>query len=233
MKTTCTLALMWCMLIDTPALGQDVLLTGCALGWGAGGRSSPGERLDLVGTVHLFESRYPADLAHNEYTIVLSGLISTGSVDVGNGLYATAFYWGQFVMYEDPSGNSTYDGNPPNGTVPSSFADGALLLSGVTDFFYVFDGTGTGTRAWAADLHVQSTVVPELLYPGNTVHLRGSYITDSQSLLPGYSLSTSLDLVLVPPWDPPPPLPPAPVWDCASTVGVESRPWGSIKRLYR
>lgn len=95
-----------------------------------------GGELKAVGIVSDFGP--PLDFldAHDpgkEYTFYLHGLISQGTVasgPPGTTFYVTEYTGGFFELYEDLSPESSFDPNPPNATVPSTYTDGTLLLSG-------------------------------------------------------------------------------------------------------
>jgi len=102
--------------------------------------SAAGSQLTVVGKIVLFCSPL-ADLvpsAGTEYTFVWSGLTSLGTVVTPLGgtstRYTTDYGPGQFFIYEDGTPDAPSAGamppNPPNALVPSSFADGTLILQG-------------------------------------------------------------------------------------------------------
>jgi len=107
--------------------------------WQAGAtptNAPAGGELKAVGIVSDFGP--PLDFldAHDpgkEYTFYLYGLISQGTVASGppsTTFYTTEYTGGFFELYEDLTPESSFAPNPPNGTVPSTFTDGTLLLSG-------------------------------------------------------------------------------------------------------
>jgi hypothetical protein len=104
---------------------------------GATPTNSPlGGELKAVGIVSDFgppldflDARDPG----KEYTFYLYGLISQGTVATGppsTTFYLTEYSGGFFELYEDLTPESSFAPNPPNATVPSSYTDGTLLLSG-------------------------------------------------------------------------------------------------------
>ena len=107
--------------------------------------SSPGSQLTVVGLITLFGPALPflnANDPSKEYTFVLSGLVSKGTLVTINGpttLYDTDYdstKAGTFAVYEGTPRNSPdtfaeWNTNPFGGVlVPSSHQDGTLILSG-------------------------------------------------------------------------------------------------------
>ena len=102
-----------------------------------------GNSLTGVGTVSAFGPPFAflnAADPTKEYTIYVYGLASLGTVTIGSpGLqfYTTNYAGGTIEIYEDLSPDHAYGVNPPNGTAPSTFSDGTLLLKGVFTRFLV------------------------------------------------------------------------------------------------
>ena len=112
--------------------------------------SNPGDTLVLVTRVTNMVAPQP-DFpyfpdAPNEYTLVVTGLISNG--EMVDGIMSTIIYnLGTLALYEDASMNSTWDEYPYVETPPSTFVDGSLWLFGdFTDFTMVlFRDLGMGS----------------------------------------------------------------------------------------
>jgi len=70
----------------------------------------------------------PLDFVTNEYTFYFQSTI----IDVQVEPVTTTYTYddADFLIYEDPSQNADYGTNPPNGTCPSTFTDGTLILQG-------------------------------------------------------------------------------------------------------
>lgn len=97
-----------------------------------------------VGTVSMFGGPLDflnATMPATEYTFVIGGLVSGGTVSVGppaTTFYQTLYSGGTIEIYGDPSPDAVFAPNPPNALVPSTFLDaGAPLLSGVFTRFVV------------------------------------------------------------------------------------------------
>jgi hypothetical protein len=95
-----------------------------------------------VGEVPVLFAPLVFNQAANEYTYVISGLLSVNRQIVGPFIIVD-YSAGNLSVYEDDRGTGTafdYGTNPPNATAPSTFNDGTLYLSGpVTNFRFVFN----------------------------------------------------------------------------------------------
>lgn len=95
-----------------------------------------GSILKAVGTVDVFGAPLEflnATMPGTEYTFVIDGLSSTGTTSVGppaTTIYTTFYTNGTFNLYQDPSPDRVFAPNPPNASVPSTFQDGGLILTG-------------------------------------------------------------------------------------------------------
>ena len=113
-----------CLLTGSSIANANGLLSGCGFGWGSGDPlPGLGETLDFVGVVSSADRDLSADLVANEYTLRITGLISTGPVNFGAGFYGVDFTGGTFEFWRDPNGNASFGTGPPNATVPSTFVD--------------------------------------------------------------------------------------------------------------
>ena len=95
-----------------------------------------------VGEVPVLYAPLVFNHAANQYTYVISGLVSIARQNVGS--YIIVDYSpGNLSVYEDDRTAGTafdYGVNPPNATAPSTFNDGTLYLSGpVTSFRFIFN----------------------------------------------------------------------------------------------
>lgn len=120
-----------------------------------------------------------------EYTFYMYGMISQGTVATGpptTTFYVTEYVGGFIEIYEDLSPESGFAPNPPNATVPSTYTDGTLLLSGFfTSFrtqsnnFTTFSvGNAEGVITWTGGsllnlwTNNQGTPCPGLFNGGTT-----------------------------------------------------------------
>lgn len=99
--------------------------------------SAPGSQLSAVGVINGFLGPLGAtnpNTPGTEYTYYLSGLTTAAGTTVTAGatlsVYKTVYTGGTIVIYEDSPRNAAFGINPPNATVPSTFIDGTLFLSG-------------------------------------------------------------------------------------------------------
>ena len=98
---------------------------------------TPGAQLTVVGKVLAFQSPLNGNNAADptrEFTFVFDQLTSTGTVDNG-ATWKVAYTGGRFRFFEDVSPDRAYGTNPPNGTAPSTFVDGVLVLEGTFSNF--------------------------------------------------------------------------------------------------
>jgi hypothetical protein len=191
--------------------------------------SAAGSQLTVVGIIDLFYAPLaflnPADPT-KEYTFVLSGLTSAGTVTVPSGpttFYTTDYNGGTFAIYEGSPENAPLAGamppSPPNATVPGNFADGTVILS----------GTLCGFRT-----EISRTVVgPNTIVNGSfrsNYHFTGGsqygIVGDAEALLSGL-------------WNVSSPLPtgysahPNGKFDSPPSTPALNSTWGILKSLYR
>jgi hypothetical protein len=122
--------------------------------------SAPGSQLSAVGVINGFlgpMSVYNPTNGATEYTYYVTGLTTAAGTTVTNGatlsVYQTVYTGGTIVVYQDSPRDAAFGINPPNGTVPSTFTDGTLLLSGTIPTFTV-----TVTRVKATGAFVNGSV---------------------------------------------------------------------------
>jgi hypothetical protein len=122
-------------------------------------KSAAGSQLSAVGVINGLLGPLSADdpnTAGTEYTYYLSGLTTAAgtSVTVGGSLsvYQTVYTGGTIVIYKGSPRNADFGTNPPNATVPSTFIDGALYLSGTIPSF-----TTTVTRLNSTGAYVNGS----------------------------------------------------------------------------
>jgi len=99
--------------------------------------SAPGDILHFVArvtSIDFYQSGFPYYPDLNEYTLVVTGLVSNGEM-VDGAETIIIYNLGALAIYEDPSFNSSWDEYPGFPDPPSTFTDGSLWLSGdFTDF---------------------------------------------------------------------------------------------------
>lgn len=166
-----------------------------AYGWQVGATPTDlpaGGEFKMVGIVSAFDVPF-ADLnaadPTREYTFLIHGLISTGTVALGPPsmtVYETTFTGGTFELYEDLSPESAFTPFPPN---EAAFIDGTLLLSGQFTSFVVqsnnFTAFQTGNIEGALDW-TGGTLLPRLQPQDCTGLLTGGMTWRPTVVLPGY-----------------------------------------------
>jgi hypothetical protein len=97
----------------------------------------------------------PFDLGAEELTGWITGLVSTGSLDLG-GLLRIDYTPARIDIYRDAARDHDFGTSPPNASVPESFTNGAACLSGsLTDFVLFFD-LATSTGAYQGNVVFES-----------------------------------------------------------------------------
>lgn len=178
--------------------------------------SAPGDIIHLVTRVvdvEFTDPLFPYYPDDNEYTLVVTGLVSNG--EMVNGVETMIVYnLGMVEIYEDPSFNSSWDEYPGFPDPPSTFMDGSLWLFGdFTDFlmliyrdfgFGSFEGHVTLTGGSAFEFFTEEgyTFGGTLVPPHNP------------DIPPGYDLSLDGKLLVEEP------------------VSTSESSWSSLKALY-
>jgi hypothetical protein len=221
MKKTSLLVVAAALLSAGVAQAQNALIDYQGYAWETGGfpPSNANDELKFVGVVDALDSRFGVNLATNEVTIYVYGLLSTGQVDIGGGVLSIAYNGGNIELYDDSTPDHDYGTSPPNATAPSTFVDGtAFLIGTLSDFFLFFDpSTGSGA------------------YEGNCSFTSGSGLSTLNQLnASGYTFGGVLDSAAsagnVPAgYD----LQVDGVIEVEVIVGVEEKSWGAVKGLYR
>lgn len=107
--------------------------------------SNPGDVLAGIGFIEGLGPEIDWDPSLVELTWVFYDLVSTGEMDLGNGMFYTAYLGGSLDIVADAYAGGGYTAGdysvePPNATAPATFADGEVYLHGdFTNFFVVFD----------------------------------------------------------------------------------------------
>ena len=216
--------------------------TGLLFQWGSNGfayetnytaatyNSAVGSQLTVVGVVTLwcapFNGLNPADPA-KEYTFVITGG-SNGTVTApiagGGTKYTTVYTGGTFSIYEGTPRNTPSPGampaSPPNATVPVTYMDGTLILSGPVDSLVTSInrlGSGQTTGSFRGKYQPASGSMLNLLCQSVGYGLlNGSWGVNPASLPTGYSAN------------------PTGKFDAPTCpTGAWPSTWGKIKSLYR
>lgn len=181
--------------------------------------SNPGDLLMILGIVDNLDPRFGVNLLLTEVTVVASGLVSAGQVDMGGGYLSVAYNGGSLNLYDDPSMDHDYGINPPNGTAPSSFSNGTLFLSGTFENFFLFFDTTTGTGAYEGYLTFTSgsglAALNQINAPGYTF---GGVLTSAAA---GGNVPTGYDLQV------------DGVIQVGPFVAVQPMSWGAVKEMFR
>jgi len=122
--------------------------------------SAPGSQLSAVGVINGFLgplSIFDPNTPGTEYTYYLTGLTTAAGTTITAGptlsVYRTVYTGGTIVIYQNSPRNAAFGTNPPNATVPSTFIDGSLFLSGIVPSFTV-----TVTRMTVGGAYVNGSV---------------------------------------------------------------------------
>lgn len=209
------------LLIGGSAMAQNALIDFQGYAWETGGfpASVADDVLSIVGVVDSLDARFGVNLAVDEVTLHVTGLVSAGQVDIGGGILSISYSGGTIDLYRDPARDHDYGIDPPNLTAPPSFTNGALFLGGTFSSFFLYFDPGSGSGA----------------YEGNCLFTSGSGLTTLNQLnASAYTFGGTLDANAsggsVPQgYD----LQVDGIVEVEVIVGVEPRTWGSVKEMYR
>jgi hypothetical protein len=189
--------------------------------WETGGflPSNPGDILNFVGVTDNVDAIFGVDLNTEELTIWVTDLVSTGQVAVGGGAYATNYVGGTIQVWADPAMNHDYGTFPPNGTAPSTFVDGTLLLGGTFDYFFLGYDSSTGSGAYEGSVTwTAGSALSTIMGIQNDGFTFGGVLNDaaaSGSVPDGYDLQ--VDGVI----------------EVNVVIAVKEKTWSGVKGLYR
>jgi hypothetical protein len=183
--------------------------------------SDPGDILSGVGYIESVGPELNWDLGVNQITWYMTDLISTGPIDLGNGMFYVVYTAGTLDIvadaYNDPGfTDADYGIEPPNATAPSTFTDGEVYLHGEFYNFYM---------TYHPTLHVGS-------YEGYVIWTGGTQLNDLIPDPQGYTIAGTVDPYAIPVPD---------GYDLESVgqvifdpiIPTEDSTWGQVKNLYR
>jgi len=162
-----------------------------------------------------FDLPFSSDFVTNEYTFVVTAEIASITP-----LAATTEYTyvnGALAIYEDPAKNGNYGVSPPNGTAPSTFQDGTLILVGAMtgmtrlDFNFGFPEP----TVIASVNFTGGSKLGELTAGGSNWTFHGGLSTNPLLGIP-FGYKRAWNTKCVPP----------------DTTPIEETTWGGIKALY-
>jgi hypothetical protein len=129
-----------------PAHGISIDYQGYAYESGGFPPSDSGDTLRIPLIVDAISADLGFNFATEELTGWVSGLVSSGTLDLGGGLQRIDYTPGRIDIFRDASRDHDFGIAPPNATVPATFTNGTACLTGrLTDFVLFIDGaTSTG-----------------------------------------------------------------------------------------
>jgi len=191
--------------------------------------SAAGSVLTIVGLVDYFCTPMSALVPGptKEYTIYITGLTSAGTAHIPVGtttFHETDYAGGTWEIHEGsppdaPKATTPMPINPPNATVPSTFQDGPIVLSGTFANFHTeitVQGANINGSFRADYVATGGTYFPQV--GGASALFQGNWCVTAPptGCVPvGYSAH------------------PDGKWDTPPSTAVERSTWGAIKQLYR
>jgi hypothetical protein len=189
--------------------------------WETGGLlpSNPGDVLQLVAAADTIATFFGVDLDMHEVTIWVGDLVSSGQTSVG-GFIAVTYASGPIELWLDPAKDHAFGTSPPNATVPGTFRNGTLFLSGHATSMFVLLDTMFGSGAFEATVEFDggSALATLLAHTGGALVQLGGVLDSSASgghPPAGYDFE-AFGLLDAIPGDP-----------------VTPATWGRVKALYR
>jgi hypothetical protein len=188
--------------------------------WEDGGflPSNPGDELNIVGNTDMIDAVFGVNLVNDEVTIWVTDLISTGAVDLG-GYYGITYVGGTIEVWQDPSQNHLFGTFPPNGTAPSTFVDGNLLLGGTLDSFVLYYVPGAASGSYDANVTwTAGSALSTVLGIQNDGFTFGGVLDEplaGPTIPDGYDLQVDGEVQV------------------KVIISVEDKTWSGVKGLYR
>lgn len=131
-------ALLGLLFLAAPAAALPLVLDYTGFAWTDPGILSP-DSFEAVGVVNGFSA--PVNDPDEVYTYHLSGLTLDSIIHHSGTIHTYTYGGGDLSIYRSTAPENrgySYGTNPSNGTVPSSFIDGVLWMSGGFDSFSVY-----------------------------------------------------------------------------------------------
>lgn len=201
-------------LFAVPAAAQIHSIDYVGYGWTTGGPTKAiGDGFDFVGVADYVDPVFGVNLAAEELTFHVYGLLVVSEVDLGGTLMVT-YSGGYMEIYQDGAMNADWGINPPNLTAPATFADGSLFFAGeFTDMTMFVFPSGGGN--FEGNLNGIAGTMIDGSCTGCVYTWGGAFSTDAGAQIPeGYGLQ--VDGVL----------------EIDAAVSVDQAAWGSVKALY-
>lgn len=178
--------------------------------------STPGQELNVmtrITNVHAQNPFFPYSPDANEYTVVLTGLVSQGE-QTEEGV-TTIFYGdGRLEIYEDSSFDSTWDEVPSIGNPPTTFTNGELWLSGNFMSFMLVIVRESGQGYFEGSFQLEGGTARPYV-EGDAYTFAGILADPSQPYLPtGYDFAADGE-----------------IW-IHETTATESSSWSAVKALF-
>lgn len=134
------------------ASGTTLDYQGYAFTSGKAGAYDPGSVLSIPVIVETASPGLGLDPAAEEMTGWITGLVSNGVTDGGDGVQLVTFSTGRIEFYRDPQRDHDFGTLPPNAAVPSTFTNGNLCLAGDLTDFALFLDPETQSGAYQANV---------------------------------------------------------------------------------
>jgi hypothetical protein len=190
--------------------------------WETGGfpPSNVGDVMNMVALVDDLDPIFGVNIFVDELSVYANGLMSTGQVNFGGGFFGISYNGGGLQLWQDQTPDAVFGTGPfPSATVPSTFTNGTLFLSGFFTSFFMFYDTNFGVGSYEGFVTfnggtalgtVQGLQVDAFTY-GGTLDTNAS----GGNVPAGYSLQ--VDGVI----------------EAEIIVAVEEKSWGQIKNLFK
>lgn len=179
-------------------------------------QSEPGQELNIMAritNINAINPSIPYDPEGNEYTVVLSGLVSGGE-DVQAGITTIHYGGGRLEIYEDSAFNSGWEEIPIIGSPPAAFLDGELWLSGNFQGFTLEVVRETGQGYYQGNFQVDGGLAMPYVQ-GDAYTFAGILAEPTQPYLPdGYEFAVDGE-----------------IWVHETTATRDSS-WSAVKSLF-